>query len=36
MEVIETIVIHSTDVEERETVVSRADTDKTKAGQYLK
>lgn len=32
MEVMETIVIQSTEVEEKETVVSSADTDKTKAG----
>jgi len=32
MEVIETIVIQSTEVAEKETVVSSVDSDKTKAG----
>lgn len=32
MEVIETIVIQSAEVEAKETVVSSVDTDKTKAG----
>lgn len=34
MEVIETIVIQSTEVEAKETVVSSLDTDKSKAGWY--
>lgn len=34
MEVIETIVIQSAEVEGKETVVSTADTDKTKAGEF--
>lgn len=34
MEVIETIVIQSAEVEGKETVVSTVDTDKTKAGWY--
>lgn len=36
MEVIETIVIQSAEVEGKETVVSTVDTDKTKAGWYHK
>lgn len=34
MEVIETIVIQSAEVEGKETVVSTADPDKTKAGEF--
>lgn len=35
MEVIETIVIQSTEVEGKETVVSSVDVDKTKAGWFM-